>query len=63
VQPDGRLHVTPLRTSTQCVLTTGCNALGEGLDLVVEGDAVRLTDDEPSDDAMIQTHDPDGRRH
>ncbi len=28
-----------------CVLTTGCNALDEGLDLVVEGDAVRISDD------------------
>src|SRR5690242_8845060 len=30
----------------QCILTTGCNSLNEeGLDLVVEGDAVRVTDD------------------
>ncbi len=29
----------------RCVLTTGCNRLGEGLDLVIEGDATRLTDD------------------
>ena len=28
-----------------CILTTGCNALNEGLDLVVEGDAVRVSDD------------------
>jgi hypothetical protein len=28
-----------------CVLTTGCATLDEGLDLVVEGDAVRVTDD------------------
>lgn len=28
-----------------CVITTGCNALGEGLDLVVEGDAARVMDD------------------
>jgi Pyridoxamine 5'-phosphate oxidase len=27
-----------------CVLTTGCNALGEGIDVVVEGEAVRTTD-------------------
>jgi hypothetical protein len=27
-----------------CVLTTGCNALNEGLDVVVEGEAVRATD-------------------
>ncbi len=25
--------------------TTGCNRLGEGLDLVIEGDATRLTDE------------------
>jgi catechol 2,3-dioxygenase-like lactoylglutathione lyase family enzyme/uncharacterized pyridoxamine 5'-phosphate oxidase family protein len=28
-----------------CTLTTGCNALNEGLDLVVEGYAARVTDD------------------
>ena len=28
-----------------CVISTGCNALSEGLDLVVEGEAVRVTDD------------------
>jgi hypothetical protein len=28
-----------------CILTTGCNALNQGFDLVVEGDAVRLTDE------------------
>lgn len=33
-----------LESNTHCVLTTGCNAIGEGLDLVVEGDAVRMTD-------------------
>jgi hypothetical protein len=30
----------------QCVVTTGRNTLGEGLDVVVEGDAVRTTEDE-----------------
>ena len=29
-----------------CVVTTGCNTLRGGLDVVVEGDAVRTTDDE-----------------
>jgi nitroimidazol reductase NimA-like FMN-containing flavoprotein (pyridoxamine 5'-phosphate oxidase superfamily) len=29
----------------RCVLTTGSNELHEGLDVVVEGDAVRITDD------------------
>src|SRR5690348_12421799 len=28
-----------------CILTTGGNALNEGLDLVVEGDAVRMSDE------------------
>ncbi len=31
--------------NAHCVLTTGCNALNEGLDLVVEGDAVRVSDE------------------
>ena len=34
-----------LEENRHCVLTTGTNALNEGLDLVVEGDAVRVTDD------------------
>lgn len=34
-----------LARNPQCALTTGCNALGEGLDLVVEGKAVRVTHD------------------
>ncbi len=51
---DGALHFSTgpgerkaknLARNPHCVLTTGCNALGEGLDLVIEGDAVRLTDD------------------
>jgi nitroimidazol reductase NimA-like FMN-containing flavoprotein (pyridoxamine 5'-phosphate oxidase superfamily) len=29
-----------------CILMTGCNTLHEGLDLVVEGDAKRVTDDD-----------------
>jgi general stress protein 26 len=32
-----------LAHNSHCVLTTGCNALDEGLDLVVEGDAVRVS--------------------
>ncbi len=28
-----------------CILMTGCNALDEGLDLVVEGDAAKVSDD------------------
>jgi catechol 2,3-dioxygenase-like lactoylglutathione lyase family enzyme/general stress protein 26 len=34
-----------LTQNPQCILTTGCNALTEGLDLVVEGHAARVTDD------------------
>jgi general stress protein 26 len=34
-----------LEANRHCILTTGCNALGEGLDLVIEGDAVRVTDE------------------
>lgn len=34
-----------LAGNPHCVLTTGCNALDEGLDLVVEGDAVQVGDD------------------
>jgi hypothetical protein len=34
-----------LRVNAQCALTTGCNRLHEGLDLVVEGDAERVQDD------------------
>jgi nitroimidazol reductase NimA-like FMN-containing flavoprotein (pyridoxamine 5'-phosphate oxidase superfamily) len=35
-----------LVSNRHCVLTTGCNALDEGLDLVVEGDAVAVNDDD-----------------
>lgn len=38
-----------LRTNSQVILTTGCSGWQEGLDLVVEGEAVRVTDD-----AMLQ---------
>jgi general stress protein 26 len=51
---DGALHFCTganerkalnLAQNSHCILTTGCNALGEGLDLVVEGDAERVRDD------------------
>jgi hypothetical protein len=50
VRADGRPHVTPLiarnlEHNRHCILTTGRNSLTEGLDLVVEGDAVRVTDE------------------
>ena len=38
-----------LSGSPHCILMTGCNALREGMDLVVEGDAMRVRDD-----AMLQ---------
>jgi nitroimidazol reductase NimA-like FMN-containing flavoprotein (pyridoxamine 5'-phosphate oxidase superfamily) len=34
-----------LEGNTHCVLTTGCNTIDEGVDVVVEGDAVRTTDE------------------
>jgi general stress protein 26 len=34
-----------LRTNPHVVLTTGCNRWDSGLDVVVEGDAVQVTDD------------------
>ena len=34
-----------LKENCHVILTTGCNLIGEGLDVVVEGEAVRLTDD------------------
>ena len=34
-----------LARNPHCVLTTGCNALHEGLDVVVEGEAVRIGDE------------------
>ena len=34
-----------LARNAHCVVTTGCNALDEGLDLVVEGDTARVTDE------------------
>jgi len=35
-----------LRTNPQVTLTTGCNSWDSGLDIMVEGDAVRVTDDD-----------------
>jgi len=52
---DGALHFTTgaaerkalnLRTNRHCVLTTGCNTLGGGFDVVVEGDAIALRQDD-----------------
>jgi len=33
-----------LEHNPHCILTTGCNSFDTGLDIVVEGDAVRVTD-------------------
>jgi general stress protein 26 len=35
-----------LAGNANCVMTTGCNALGEGFDIVVEGRAERVRDEE-----------------
>src|SRR4029079_5011564 len=40
----GERKAKNIAENTQCVLTTGCNALNQGFDLVVEGNAVRVTD-------------------
>src|SRR5215212_9302588 len=34
-----------LAHNSHCILTTGCNSFKQGLDIVVEGDAVRVTDE------------------
>jgi general stress protein 26 len=34
-----------LAGNPHCVITTGCNAIDEGLDLVVEGEAARVSDE------------------
>jgi general stress protein 26 len=34
-----------LAYNPHCVITTGCNSLNQGLDLIVEGDAVQLHDE------------------
>lgn len=52
---EGALHFTTgateqkamnLRGNPHVILTTGCNHWEEGLDVVVEGDAVQITDDD-----------------
>jgi nitroimidazol reductase NimA-like FMN-containing flavoprotein (pyridoxamine 5'-phosphate oxidase superfamily) len=42
--PDER-KARNLERNTHCVITTGCNRFDEGLDVVVEGDAVRIEDE------------------
>jgi nitroimidazol reductase NimA-like FMN-containing flavoprotein (pyridoxamine 5'-phosphate oxidase superfamily) len=41
----GERKAKNLAGNSYCVITTGCNVLSEGLDLVVEGEAVRVSDD------------------
>jgi len=52
---DGAIHFSTgaeeqkavnLRSNPHVILTTGCNQWDRGLDVVVEGDAVHVTDDE-----------------
>ena len=40
----GEQKFANLRTNPHVVLTTGCNSWDSGLDVVVEGDAVQVTD-------------------
>jgi hypothetical protein len=35
-----------LARNPQCILVTGCNSLDDGVDIVLEGDAVRVTDEQ-----------------
>ena len=51
---DGRIHFTTgaeeqkainLRSNPHAILTTGCNEWDRGLDVVIEGEAVAVTDD------------------
>lgn len=41
----GEQKAVNLRTNANVVLTTGCNSWQDGLDVVVEGEAVRVVDD------------------
>ena len=35
-----------IASNRQCAITTGCNAMNEGFDVVIEGDAIRVLDRE-----------------
>lgn len=59
---DGALHFTTgaseqkamnLRGNSHVILTTGCNHWEEGLDVVVEGDAVQITNDEMLEELAV----------
>lgn len=42
----GEQKAVNLRTNANVILTTGCNTWQEGLDVIVEGEAVRVIDDD-----------------
>src|SRR5207302_9784686 len=42
---EGERKAQNLARNAHCAITTGCNTLNEGLDLVVEGDAGRVSDE------------------
>lgn len=53
-----------LAANPNCVLTTGCNSIGEGLDIVVEGKAVRVINEgqlRAVADAYEEKYGPDWR--
>jgi nitroimidazol reductase NimA-like FMN-containing flavoprotein (pyridoxamine 5'-phosphate oxidase superfamily) len=70
---DGALHFTTgadeqkgvnLRADPHVLLTTGCNHWDRGVDIVVEGDAVQVTDDDQLERlAVAWTTKWDGRWH
>jgi hypothetical protein len=41
----GEQKAKNLTRNSNCILTTGCNLLDEGLDVVIEGEAKRVSDD------------------
>src|SRR6476646_5507863 len=41
----GERKAQNLADNSHCILTTGCNKMSEGLDLVIEGEAVRVVDE------------------
>ena len=42
---DSERKAKNLARNAHCILTTGCNALSEGLDLVIEGEATKVGDE------------------
>lgn len=61
---DTEQKATNLRGNPHVILTTGCNRWNEGLDVVVEGDAVRIIDhDQLERLAKVWSSTWDGRWH